>query len=1524
VPSNRLFRRRISRATGSLPAAQGFAATKHLLPLLLLSVVSSICTVANAQPALNPCTLNQAVDTPVTSSTLISCGALTFSNFQVANGVVDILAGSDYDPLTGEAYLYFNPNLGGQNSQSEQLLFQVTGGISQFDVLVSGKNATITEVACATIPTGSPLACTDTIVSLVDVPSNFQMSSPVFTSTSPVYILDTIATPEGGSSNQLTLSFLPLTITTTSVPNGVENLTYPSITLQAQDGTIPYTWSVSAGALPAGMTLSSTGLLSGTPTAFGPFTFTAQVTDSTYPTPLIAAQQYNFTVVQPLTITTLAVPNGVQNVPYTATQLAATGGTQPYTWSVSAGALPAGMTLSSTGVLSGTPTAFGPFTFTAQVTDSTTPTPLTAAQQYNFTVVQALTITTLAVPNGVQNVPYASTQLAATGGTMPYTWSVSLGALPAGMTLSSTGLLSGTPTAFGPFTFTAKVTDSTYPTPLTAAQQYNFTVVQALTITTLAVPNGVQNVPYTATQLAATGGTMPYTWSVSLGALPAGMTLSSTGLLSGTPTAFGPFTFTAKVTDSTTPTALTATQQYNFTVVQPLSITTLAVPNGVQNVPYTATQLAATGGTTPYTWSVSAGALPAGMTLSSTGLLSGTPTAFGPFTFTAKVTDSTYPTPLTATEQYNFTVVQPLSISTLAVPNGVQNVPYTATQLAATGGTMPYTWSVTAGALPAGMTLSSTGLLSGTPTAFGPFTFTAKVTDSTYPTPLTATQQYNFTVVQPLSITTLAVPNGVQNVPYASTQLAATGGTTPYTWSVSLGALPAGMTLSSAGVLSGTPTAFGPFTFTAKVTDSTTPTALTATQAYSGTIEPSLAITTPSPLASGAVGVSYSQTLTASGGKPPYTWSLAPSPAPVNLPAGLSLNSAVGQISGVPTAAGNSIFSVQVTDSQGLIATKSFSLSINAALVITTSSPLPAGTVSAKYSQTLQAVGGSVPYTWTLSGGALPAGLSLNPATGIIGGTPNASGAANFNIQVADSNRAVATAFFALTINAAPALASATLPSCTVGVNCPQTVTLIGGTAPFTYAVSVGALPAGLSLNPATGQIGGKPTAPTANGFASFTIQVTDSNGATASQQYKLTVNPAPAITTTSPLTGGTVNANYTLTLQVSGGTPPFTWTVVGTGALPAGLSLSAATGQIGGKPTVGGTANFTVEVTDANGAAASAPFTLTIAPALAITSTLTGCTLGAACSQAVSVTGGTAPYTYKVSAGVLPAGLSLNSSTGQITGTPTANGVSSFTIQVTDSNGTTASQQFTLTVSLPPLTLTVQAPSSTALPSQQLPITLTLPQTYPVDLAGECGLQFTPNSAAPVVDPTIQFNTGGDTVPFQIPAGQTSGVFPLSPLEMQTGTVAGSIVLTCNATAGGVPVTLSNSPGFTVNLAQEPPVIIPTPPADGYIQQVSGGFSVVVTGYSNTREITQANFTFTPVSGSQLQASTFSLTNVAAVFQSYYASDASTAYGSQFTYAQPFTITAGSMSALQSVTVTLTNSQGVSSALTVPISGPQ
>ena len=162
-----------------------------------------------------------------------------------------------------------------------------------------------------------------------------------------------------------------------------------------------------------------------------------------------------------------------------------------------------------------------------------------------------------------------------------------------------------------------------------------------------------------------------------------------------------------------------------------------------------------------------------------------------------------------------------------------------------------------------------------------------------------------------------------------------------------------------------------------------------------------LEITTPG-LPNGEAGTAYNATLTAIGGKAPYTWTVAAGA----LPGGLNLNGAIGVISGTPTAAGDFTFTIKAEDSSTVkkSATKSFTINIAAAgaLQITTTN-LPDGTVNVDYAATIQAVGGTAPYAWSITTGSLPAGLALNPTTGAISGTPTGKGDFSFTVKVTDS-----------------------------------------------------------------------------------------------------------------------------------------------------------------------------------------------------------------------------------------------------------------------------------------------------------------------------------------------------------------------------------------------------------------------------------------------------------------------------------------------------------------------------------------
>ncbi|MGA9750656.1 MAG: putative Ig domain-containing protein [Acidobacteriota bacterium] len=534
----------------------------------------------------------------------------------------------------------------------------------------------------------------------------------------------------------------------------------------------------------------------------------------------------------------------------------------------------------------------------------------------------------------------------------------------------------------------------------------------------------------------------------------------------------------------------------------------------------------------------------------------------------------------------------------------------------------------------------------------------------------------------PITVAPSTLPAGVVNVPYDQT-ISALGGSAPYAYAVSVGTLPNGLNLDPAtGHLSGTPTANGAFDFTITATDSSgTCTGSTAYVLTIGTACPTIMLSASS-LPDGTVGVAYNQVMSATGGTAPYSFAVTSG----SLPAGLTLSSA-GVLSGTPTVSGTSIFTMTATDANVCSGSLDYTLIINPpACPVVTVAPaiVPSGTVSVAYSQTISASGGVGPYFINVTLGTLPSGLALSPS-GVLSGTPTASGTSNFTVTAADANGCTGKQQYILIINPSvcpPIVVNpATLPSGTVGGAYSQNISASGGTGVYSFEVTLGSLPAGLALS-LTGTLSGVPTAA---GTFSFTMTATDANGCKGGGAYVLTIAaPCPTITLLpSSLPVGRVGVAYSQTMLASGGTGPYSFAVT-SGGLPAGLTLSSA-GVLSGTPTVSGTSSFTMTATDGNGCKGGGAYVLAIAaPCPAITlspSSLPIGTVGSAYSQALSASGGTGPYTFAVTSGSLPAGLTLASPEGVLRGTPTTAGISTFTVTATDANGCAGYQAYTFTL---------------------------------------------------------------------------------------------------------------------------------------------------------------------------------------------------------------------------------------------------
>lgn len=793
--------------------------------------------------------------------------------------------------------------------------------------------------------------------------------------------------------------------------------------------------------------------------------------------------------------------------------------------------------------------------------------------------------------------------------------------------------------------------------------------VVAPTVTTSALPAGVTGEAYSAT-LTATGTVT--SWRIGTGTLPAGLTLNSaTGVISGTPTAGGASTFTVIATNSggdSSPVSCT------ITIGSKPVILTSSIPELVSGEPYSFTFSATSD--TPIAWTLESGTLPLGLTLDpATGTISGQITTLGgQSTLTIKATNTYGSATRELTFVMNAAAVAP-EVSTTPPDNALVGEAYSYV-LSATG-TATMTWTLEGGSLPAGLTLSSDGTISGTPATAGASTFTVKVTNSAGSSERELTILVVPVVIVP-TITTTILPEAVAafGAPAYSQTLTASG-TTPISWSIVTGNLPSGLSLDPyTGVISGQPMGGqdGDFTFTVMASNAAGSATVELTLTVSSTVAPPEIVTNILP--DGAAGIPYSEALSATGAA--AVWSIDSG----SLPAGLTLN-ADGTISGTPTVAGTSTFTVKATnsaDSDTVLLSITIAEAATAPSITTTT--LLDGSVSDSYSETLIA-SGTGPITWVLESGALPDGLALS-SNGVISGTPTMAGTSTFTVK-AMNNVNSATQTISLTIQAAavaPVVTTTTLSNATVGVAYSQWLTATG-TARIKWAlVSGSTLPAGLTLSE-DGLISGTPTQ---DGVVSFTVEASNSAD-DAQMSLTLTVDPAPTVTapsiTTTVMPEGTIGTAYGYTLTALG-TAPITWTVE-SGSLPAGLSLSTA-GVISGTPAAVGTATFTVKATNS---AASATKTITItindaaggtAPSITIGALPSG-KVGKAYSKALTATG-TAPITWSVSSGSLPDGLTLNSATGVISGTPTSTGTSNFTVRAT--NGVDSATK-TLSITIDP-----------------------------------------------------------------------------------------------------------------------------------------------------------------------------------------------------------------------------------------------
>ncbi|MDR3663248.1 MAG: putative Ig domain-containing protein, partial [Mycobacterium sp.] len=518
-----------------------------------------------------------------------------------------------------------------------------------------------------------------------------------------------------------------------------------------------------------------------------------------------------------------------------------------------------------------------------------------------------------------------------------------------GGTISSSPMAGNSPSA----TYTVPTITTAGSTTITVASVADPTRKQTVSITlnppmTFTTPqgtlaSGATAVVYPSTSIVVAGGTGAKTFSITSGVLPAGLTMSAAGVITGTPTGTaGTSTFTVSVVDqASTPATITGTFAISIGattlswVTPTVGTQTFTVGNAITPI-----ALSAAGGVGNVTYTLNSGTLPQGLQLVG-NQITGTPTAPTVVAGNAirlLATDSATPKAATAVSATLTLVANPvpLAITTIQLPQGTVGTPYSYL-LTSIGGTGAVTWTLASGSLAnTGLTLSATGLLFGTPTVYeNGLNLTFQAQDSATNQQQTKTVSLPLNVFSPLSITTGgALPTAPVNSAYSQT-LAATGGSgTGYTWTVTSGVAGTSslaslnLSMSAAGVITGTPTVGGTAVFTVQVKDSANN---TASAFFAISTSPALALPSPnpSPLGQAVINISYGGAIIATGGFSGYTWLVNGNPVPTN-GATLSLNdgltvsnlggTAVLTLGGTPTGTGSVPFTASVQDSKGTLA----------------------------------------------------------------------------------------------------------------------------------------------------------------------------------------------------------------------------------------------------------------------------------------------------------------------------------------------------------------------------------------------------------------------------------------------------------------------------------------------------------------------------------------------------------------------------------------------------------------------------
>ena len=1056
-------------------------------------------------------------------------------------------------------------------------------------------------------------------------------------------------------------------------------------------GTLTYTLTGPSGDnLPAGLNFNAnTRTLSGTPTELGSTELLYSVTDGNGDSTSV---DFRITVNAGLTLIALDDLNYTLDTEIDRLQLPeATGGTAPLVYTLT-DPRPNLRFQASTRTLFGRAISIGTNTLTYTVTDANGD-----STSMDFTVTVNPGLAPLTAPadqnytegNEIDSLPLP----VATGGTAPLVYTLT--DLPAGLAFNpQTRTLSGTPDADGDFTLTYEVSDANG-----ANTNVTFTVIvsDGLALTPPANQNYTEGNEIDSLPLpVATGGRAPLTYTLTgPSSLPGGLGFdANTRILSGTPsTATNTTTLTYTVTDTNNAsTSVTFTVRVNAS----LGLDTPDDQNYTLDTEIDRLQLPeATGGRAPLTYTLTGpSGLPGGLGFdANTRTLSGTPDTAGTTNLTYRVTDAN-----DATTSVDFTV----TVSDLTFVMEPENQNYTQDRAITdlqlpegTGGTGTLTYTLTS--VPGLTFTASTRTLSGTPNTAGTTNLTYRVTDANGDS---ANATFTVTVNAGLALTASGDQNYTQGTAITGLQLPeASGGTAPLVYTLT-GTLPTGLSFTAGTrTLSGTPsTATSTTTLTYTVTDAndaTTSVDFTVTVSdLTFVMEPeNQNYTQGIPInkrlnPDGNGTINGLQLPPATGGTMPWTYTLTgPSGGP--LPAGLSFNPNTGMLSGKPEELDSTTLTYMVMDASGASASVTFTFTVTANLELSAIANLhyTQGTMIPDLilPEATSGPGGMVTYFLNLLN--LVPGLTFDPETRTLSGTPSEFRDVSVRYAVVGANGAETTAGFRIIVNPRLRLDTPDNQNYRLGTAIPdlELPEASGGTAPRTYTLtgpSGGNLPAGLNFNASTRILSGTPNTA---GTTTLTYTVTDTNG--ASTNVAFTVNAGLALTAPANqnYTQGTAISNLELPVA-TGGTGTLTYTLTGVPSLPPGLDFNANTRTLSGTPDTAATTTLTYEVTDTNGDSANATFTVTVNVGLALTAPANqNYTLDTTISnlELPVATGGTGTLTYTLT-GVpsLPPGLTFTASTRILSGTPsTATSTTTLTYTVTDANDATTSVDFTVIV---------------------------------------------------------------------------------------------------------------------------------------------------------------------------------------------------------------------------------------------------